>query len=285
MRCGMKMSILAIKQKKSRKKLIFFLICAGALVLLSLIAPYIVPNDPNATNAAFMNSAPGAKYPLGTDRYGRCVLSRVLMGARTSIFSALVLVLATFVVGSALGMVAGWYGGAVDAVIMRIVDIMLAFPQMVLAIAVAGILGGGMVNAMLAMGLLGWTLYARLARAQVIALKKEPFISAAKLEGASGARIMLRELLPIMLGPLIVNAATQLGVMMIGVAGLSFLGIGVTEPHAEWGSMINQSRAYMQLAPWSTLAPAIATVVTVMVFNCLGDAARDCLDVEAQNER
>lgn len=281
----MEMSILAIKQKKSRKRLIFFLICAGALVLLSLIAPYIVPNDPNATNAAFMNSAPGAKYPLGTDRYGRCVLSRVLMGARTSIFSALVLVLITFVVGSALGMVAGWYGGAVDAVIMRIVDIMLAFPQMVLAIAVAGILGGGMVNAMLAMGLSGWTLYARLARAQVIALKKEPFISAAKLEGASGARIMLRELLPIMLGPLIVNAATQLGVMMIGVAGLSFLGIGVTEPHAEWGSMINQSHAYMQLAPWSTLAPAIATVVTVMVFNCLGDAARDCLDVEAQNER
>lgn len=281
----MEMSILAIKQKKSRKKLIFFLICAEALVLLSLIAPYIVPNDPNATNAAFMNSAPGAKYPLGTDRYGRCVLSRVLMGARTSIFSALVLVLITFAVGSALGMVAGWYGGAVDTVIMRIVDIMLAFPQMVLAIAVAGILGGGMVNAMLAMGLSGWTLYARLARAQVIALKKEPFISAAKLEGASGARIMLRELLPIMLGPLIVNAATQLGVMMIGVAGLSFLGIGVTEPHAEWGSMINQSRAYMQLAPWSTLAPAIATVVTVMVFNCLGDAARDCLDVEAQNER
>ncbi len=281
----MEMSILAVKQKKSRKRLIFFLICAGALVLLSLIAPYIVPNDPNATNAAFMNSAPGAKYPLGTDRYGRCVLSRMLMGARTSIFSALVLVLITFVVGSALGMVAGWYGGAVDAVIMRIVDIMLAFPQMVLAIAVAGILGGGMVNAMLAMGLSGWTLYARLARAQVIALKKEPFISAAKLEGASGARIMLRELLPIMLGPLIVNAATQLGVMMIGVAGLSFLGIGVTEPHAEWGSMINQSRAYMQLAPWSTLAPAIATVVTVMVFNCLGDAARDCLDVEAQNER
>lgn len=281
----MEMSILTIKQNKSRKRLIFFLICAGALVLLSLIAPYIVPNDPNATNAACMNSSPSAKYPLGTDRYGRCVLSRVLMGARTSIFSALVLVLATFVVGSALGMVAGWYGGAVDTVIMRIVDIMLAFPQMVLAIAVAGILGGGMVNAMLAMGLSGWTLYARLARAQVIALKKEPFISAAKLEGASGARIMLRELLPIMLGPLIVNAATQLGVMMIGVAGLSFLGIGVTEPHAEWGSMINQSRAYMQLAPWSTLAPAIATVVTVMVFNCLGDAARDCLDVEAQNER
>lgn len=124
-------------------------------------------------------------------------------------------------------MVAGWYGGAVDSIIMRIVDIMLAFPQMVLAIAVAGILGGGMINAMLAMGLSGWTLYARLARAQVIAMKNEPFISAARLSGCSNTKIMLHYLLPCMLGGLIVNAATQLGVMMIGIAGLSFLGIGV----------------------------------------------------------
>ena len=138
-----------------------------------------------------------------------------------------------------------------------------------------------MINAMLAMGLSGWTLYARLARAQVIAMKKEPFISAAQLSGCSDAKIMLHYLLPCMLGPLVVNAATQLGVMMIGIAGLSFLGIGVTDPHAEWGSMINQSRAYMQLAPWATLAPAGATVITVMVFNCLGDCLRDYLDVEA----
>ena len=160
------------------------------------------------------------------------------MGARTSIFSAVVLVAVTFVIGTVLGMIAGWYGGAVDSIIMRIVDIMLAFPQMVLAIAVAGILGGGMINAMLAMGLSGWTLYARLARAQVIAMKNEPFISAARLSGCSNIKIMLHYLLPCMLGSLIVNAATQLGVMMIGIAGLSFLGIGVTEPHAEWGSMI-----------------------------------------------
>lgn len=250
-------------------------------MLIGLLAPLIVPNDPDATNAAHMNAAPDAEHIFGTDRYGRCVFSRVIMGARTSVFSAVILVAVTFVIGTALGIVAGWYGGAADGIIMRTVDIMLAFPQMVLAITVAGILGGGMVNAMLAMGLSGWTLYARLARAQVIALKKEPFISAARLSGCSDLTIMLHYLLPCMLGSLIVNAATQLGVMMIGIAGLSFLGIGVTEPQAEWGSMINQSRAYMQLAPWATLAPAGATVVTVMIFNCLGDCLRDYLDTEA----
>ena len=279
--CGERMDLTMTARKKQKRRLCVFLTLAGVLMLIGLLAPLIVPNDPNATNAANMNASPSAKYLFGTDRYGRCVFSRVLMGARTSIFSAVVLVAVTFVIGTVLGMIAGWYGGAVDSIIMRIVDIMLAFPQMVLAIAVAGILGGGMINAMLAMGLSGWTLYARLARAQVIAMKNEPFISAARLSGCSNIKIMLHYLLPCMLGSLIVNAATQLGVMMIGIAGLSFLGIGVTEPHAEWGSMINQSRAYMQLAPWATLAPAGATVVTVMIFNCLGDFLRDYLDVEA----
>ncbi len=269
------------RRRKSRTALTVFLALAAALIIVSILAPFIAPNDPNATNAANMNASPGGDYPLGTDRYGRCVLSRVLMGAQTSIFSAVILVAATFVVGTTLGMIAGWYGGTIDSVIMRLADIMLAFPQMVLAIAVAGILGGGMVNAMLAMGISGWTLYARLARAQVISLKKEAFISAARLSGCSARKIMLEYLLPCMLGALIVNAATQLGTMMMGIAGLSFLGIGVTEPNAEWGSMISQSRAYMQLAPWATLAPAGAAVLTVMIFNCLGDALRDYLDVEA----
>ncbi len=275
------MDINTASRARLRRRLYIFLALAALLMLIGLFAPLIVPNDPDATNAAHMNAAPDAEHIFGTDRYGRCVFSRVIMGARTSVFSAVILVAVTFVIGTALGIVAGWYGGAADGIIMRAVDIMLAFPQMVLAIAVAGILGGGMVNAMLAMGLSGWTLYARLARAQVIALKKEPFISAARLSGCSDLTIMLHYLLPCMLGSLIVNAATQLGVMMIGIAGLSFLGIGVTEPQAEWGSMINQSRAYMQLAPWATLAPAGATVVTVMIFNCLGDCLRDYLDTEA----
>ena len=262
-----------------RRRLVVFLILAGILVVISLIAPLICPNDPNATSALDMNRPPCAEFPFGTDRYGRCICSRVLMGARTSIFSAVALVGLTFIAGTALGLLAGWYGGVVDSLVMRLADIMLAFPQMVLAIAVAGILGGGMGNAMLAMGITGWTLYARLARAQVLALKEEPYVHAARLSGCGAWTIMTRTLLPNMLGSLLVTAATQIGVMMIGIAGLSFLGIGVTEPQAEWGSMINTSRAYLQLAPWAVLAPAIATIITVMIFNYLGDCMRDVLDV------
>ena len=267
--------------KRLKRRATVLLILAAALLALSLAAPLLMPNDPDATDAQSMNLPPDAEHPLGTDRYGRCVLSRVLAGAETSIFSAVALVLITFIIGTALGMAAGYFGGVTDTVIMRLADIMLAFPQMVLAIAVAGILGGGMVNAMLAMGVSAWTLYARLARAQVIALKKEPFVSAARLSGCGSFKVMTKYFLPNMLGPLAVNAATQLGVMMMGIAGLSFLGIGVAEPQAEWGSMINQGRAYMQLAPWAVLAPAGAMVVTVMVFNLLGDTLRDLADTEA----
>jgi peptide/nickel transport system permease protein len=266
-----------------RRRLIVFLVLAGILVLISLIAPLLCPNDPYATSSADMNRAPCAQFPFGTDRYGRCICSRVLMGARTSIFSAVALVGMTFFVGTVLGLMAGWYGGIVDTIVMRLADIMLAFPQMVLAIAVAGILGGGMGNAMLAMGITGWTLYARLARAQVLALKEEPYVHAARLSGSSAWTIMIKTLLPNILGPMLVTAATQIGVMMIGIAGLSFLGIGVAEPQAEWGSMINGSRAYLQLAPWAVLAPAVATIITVMIFNYLGDCVRDALDVGVES--
>ena len=263
----------------TRRRLKLFLVLAGLLMLVSLLAPLLCPNDPNATSSLAMNKPPCAEYPFGTDRYGRCICSRVLMGARTSIFSAVALVGITFAVGTMLGMLSGWYGGVIDALVMRLADVMLAFPQMVLAIAVAGILGGGMGNAMLAMGITGWTLYARLARAQTLALKEEPYVHAARLSGCSGWTIMTKTLLPNILGPILVTAATQIGVMMIGIAGLSFLGIGISEPQAEWGSMINGSRAYLQLAPWAVIAPAVATIITVMIFNYLGDCVRDALDV------
>ena len=268
------------RRSRNRTRLYVLLSLAGLLILLSILAPLLTPNDPNATSALHMNEAPSRAFPFGTDRYGRCICSRVLMGTRTSIFSAVTLVAVTFVFGTVLGMLAGWFGGAADTAVMRLADVFLAFPQMVLAIAVAGILGGGMFNAMLAMGVTGWTLYARLARAQVLALKKEAYVSAARLTGQGALPILLKTLLPNMLGPLAVNASTQIGTMMIGIAGLSFLGIGVTEPQAEWGSMISGARAYIQLAPWAVLAPAAATILTVMIFNCLGDCLRDVLDVE-----
>ncbi len=269
-------------RKRAKIRLIVFLILAGLLVLFGIFAPLLTPNDPDATSSANMNKAPSAEFPLGTDRYGRCICSRVMMGARTSIFSAVALVGITFIFGTALGILAGYCGGFADTIVMRLADVLLAFPQMVLAIAVAGILGGGMFNAMLALGITGWTGYARLARAKVLSLKEEAYVDAARLSGCSAASIMSCTLLPNMLGPLVVNASTQIGSMMIGIAGLSFLGIGVMEPQAEWGSMISGMRAYIQLAPWAVLAPAFATILTVMVFNYLGDCVRDVLDVEAE---
>lgn len=267
------------KRRRALKVRVFlFLILALLLMAVSLLAPYLAPNDPNATNSAAMSAPPSAQYPLGTDKLGRCVFSRVLMGARTSIFSAVALVAVSFVVGTVLGMLCGYYGGVLDNLVMRLADILLAVPQMVLAIAVAGVLGGGLLNAMLALGVTSWTLYARLARSHTMTLKAEPFIAAAKLSGCGDLRILARHILPNIVGPLVVNAATQLGTTMIGIAGLSFLGLGVVAPNAEWGSMISEARSYLQLAPWAALAPAGATVLTVMIFNYLGDAVRDLAD-------
>jgi len=202
----------------------------------------------------------------------------VLAGAPTSIFSSLALVFVSFAVGSALGILCGYYGGVLDSLVMRGADVLLAFPQMVLAIAVTGILGGSLLNAMFALGLTGWTLYARLARSHTLALKNEPFVAACRLSGCSDLRLLTRHIFPNIAGPLLVNATTQIGTTMIGLAGLSFLGLGVTPPQAEWGSMISEARGALQLAPWAALAPSAAMIVTVMVFNELGDLARDWAD-------
>ncbi len=267
-------------KKKAKQRTIFFAVLALLLIVVSILAPWLCPNDPNATNALYMKVAPCRQFPFGTDSLGRCVCSRVLMGARTSVFSALLLVAITFLIGTVLGMLCGFYGGILDTIVMRLADTMLAFPQMVLAIAVAGILGGGMGNAMAALGITGWTLYARLARSQVLAMKKEPYILAARLGGCSDAKILFRHFLPNILPLLLVNATPQIGVTMMGFAGLSFLGLGVQLPNAEWGSMINEARGYMQLAPWAVLAPGAAMVLTVMIFNYLGDSVQELMDVK-----
>ncbi len=268
--------------EKIKHRVIVFLALAVILIILAIIAPILVPNDPYMTNSNSMKTAPCPQYPFGTDKLGRCVFSRVLMGMRISVFSALTLVAVSFVVGTFLGVLCGWYCGIVDEVIMRMADILLALPQMVLAIAIAGILGGNLINAMIAMSLTGWTLYARLARSAVLSIKEEAFVAAAKLSGCRDGELLFRHIVPNILGPLLVNASTQIGTMMIGIAGLSFLGIGIIPPQAEWGSMINEARAYMQLAPWTVLAPGAAMVATIMIFNYLGDSVRDIMDVNGR---
>lgn len=275
-----------MKNRNSRKwllvKIKILFILSIALVLISLFSEKIVLHSPTEISAVNINEPPSKKYPFGTDRYGRCVLSRVIVGSKTSIFSSFVLVAIMFIVGTALGILSGYYSGILDTVIMRICDIFLGFPQMVLAIAVAGILGGGLINAMLSIGITGWTLYARHSRSLVLAVKKEPFVIYAKLSGCSDFKIIFKHILPNIISSTAINAASQVGDVLMALAGLSFLGIGVMLPQSEWGSMINEARAYIQLAPFAVLGPALAILLTVILFNYLAEMLRDYMDISIQ---
>ncbi len=264
-----------ILRRRARVKTIVMGMLCILLILLAVFADRLVPHDPNATSSLLIRRAPSAEYPFGTDSFGRCVFSRVLIGARTTIFATSFLVAVTFAVGTVLGILCGYYGGAADGIIMRITELFLAFPQMVVAIAVAGILGGGLRAALIALGVTAWTGYAKIARSHTLSIKNENYIAAARLAGKKGWQIILFHILPNILFPLVTNALTQIGTTMIGISGLSFLGLGVIPPQAEWGSMINESRAYIQLAPWSVLFPAGATILTIMLFNYLGDAVME----------
>ena len=252
--------------------------CTVLILIVSLFSAQLTPYDPYETDPQLILKAPSADHLLGTDNYGRDILSRILAGGRTSIFSALFIILAAGSFGSLIGLFSGYYRGRMDAVLMRTTDIFQAFPDIVLAIAVAGVLGGGLVNAVLALMLTTWTQYARIARSAAIAVKEETYIQAARLSGCNDARILFLHILPNIAGPLIVTAVLHISTMMMGLAGLSYLGIGVQIPAAEWGAMISEGQKYLRQAPWAALAPSAVMVAVMMVFNMFGDQLRDLLD-------
>ena len=251
---------------------------AALILIAALCAAQLAPYDPYATDPQLILKPPSAEHLLGTDNYGRDILSRILAGGRTSIFSALLIILIAGSFGSMIGLLAGYYRGRMDAVLMRITDIFQAFPDIVLAIAVAGVLGGGLFNAVLALILTTWTQYARLARSAAVAAKEETYIHAARLSGCNDARILFLHILPNIAGPLLITAILHVSTMMMGLAGLSYLGIGVQIPAAEWGAMISEGQKYLQQAPWAALAPSAVMVAVMMVFNMFGDQLRDLLD-------
>lgn len=267
-----------IHRDYSRSRLIFF----GALVLLllfcAIFSKYLCPYDPYAQDLSQAKLPPDAAHPLGTDRYGRDMLSRVLIGSRSSIFSALLLVVIISVFGTVLGVFCAWRGAWVDALVMRISDLFLAFPGLVFALAVAGVLGGGLHNAMIALAAISWPKYARLARSQTLAQKDLPYLKAARLAGCSNTQIIFRHILPNIIAPILVTAMLDIGTMMMELAGLSYLGLGAKPPMAEWGSMMSDGRSLLQTEPWVILAPGFAILISVMLFNLLGDAVRDYLD-------
>ena len=268
------------KVRKNRTKRIFiiFSILAAALLICSIIAPLLCPYDPYAQDLSKSLQPPSAEHWLGTDRYGRDLLSRVIIGSQTSIYSTLILVAFMTVVGTVLGILAGLYGGILDTIIMRISDIFLAFPGLVFALAVAGALGGGVQNAIIALAAVGWPKFARLARSQTLAQKKQQYMDAARLSGNGTFKIIIWHLLPNIIGPIIVTAVLDIGTSMMEIAGLSYLGLGAMPPVAEWGSMMSSGRSMIQTYPWVVLSPGIAIFISVAIFNLLGDTVRDYLD-------
>lgn len=267
-----------IRRDYTKEKFVLLAVLALGIIFIAVFARYIVPYDPDSQDLSVALQAPDSKHIFGTDRYGRDLLSRVIMGAQTSIFSTFALVISISVFGTIVGILCGYNGGKLDSFIMRTSDVFLAFPGMVFAIAVAGVLGGGVINAVLALAAVSWPKYARISRGQVMSVITIPYIAAAKLSGCGTFKMIFSQIMPNILGPILVTAALDIGTMMMEIAGLSFLGLGAQPPVAEWGSMMSSGRSMIQTSPWVVLAPGFAIFVTVVIFNLLGDTMRDMLD-------
>ena len=259
------------------KKITPYLVAAGALIFIAIFAEHLTPYDPYVQDLEGALTPPNSINLLGTDRYGRDVLSRVIVGSQTTICASLMLLLTISSVGSLIGAICGFKGGRLDTFLMRLSDVFLAFPQMVFAIAAAGALGGGLLNAVAALAIIGWPKYARISRGLVLTIKSVSYFDAAKMSGSSSTKILLVHVLPNIAGPVLVTAALDIGTIIMELAGLSFLGLGAQPPTAEWGAMMNNGRSMLQTAPWVILAPGTAIFITVATFNLLGDKLRDVL--------
>jgi peptide/nickel transport system permease protein len=256
---------------------------AGAVIVMivvssAVLAPRLAPHDP--IEQAFSNQllAPSLAHPFGTDEFGRDIFSRVIYGARIALIVGVVADGIAAVLGVILGVASGYFGGRMDAWLMRMVDVMLAFPYLLLAMIVVAILGPSLVNAMIAIGVVYTPQFARVVRSAVLQIKEEDFVEAARAVGAGWLRILSRSILPNILSPIIVMATLTVGFMIVETAGLSFLGLGASPPTPEWGSMLATGRSFMLTAPWIATFPGLAILVTVIGFNLIGDGMRDLLD-------
>lgn len=269
--------------RAGRKLLRKRLAMAGLLVvlffvLLAIFAPWLSPQDPLAASWSAIRKAPSAAHWFGTDELGRDVLSRVVWGTRASLLAGVVSVSISLVLGVVIGMVAGFFGGLTDGLISRVTDAFLACPFLILAIALAAFLGPSLTNAMIAIGVSAAPIFVRLTRAQVINVKVEDYIEAARAVGCSPLRIALAHILPNVTAPIIVQATLAIAAAVIAEASLSFLGLGQQPPEPSWGSMLNTAKNFMDNAPWMAIWPGLAIFCLVLAFNLLGDGLRDSLD-------
>ncbi len=261
------------------KSFCVFAFLALLIILIAIFAPVITggvsPSEAVLTDAL---QPPSSEHIFGTDKLGRDIFTRVIYGARTSLVAAFSVVILIFVLGTILGVLSGYFGGWVDAVIMRIADLMVSFPGMVFAMAIAGIMGASIRNAVIAVALVSWTKYARLARSLVLKVRNRDYVAAAVVTGSKTSYILRKYMIPNVIPTLVITGATDIGGMMLELAGLSFLGFGAKAPTPEWGLMLNEGRQFIQNASWMMVFPGAAIFIVVVVFNLLGDALRDVLD-------
>jgi len=250
----------------------------AVLAACALLAPVLAPYDPLSLDLAVRLKPPSPEHWLGTDSLGRDIASRILYGARISLVIGVVVVASAGVFGTFVGLVAGYAGGLVDEALMRLTEVFLAFPALILAMAIAGALGPSLTNAIIAIAAVTWAVYARLTRGQILSLRRREFVEAARAMGASRMRIILRHLLPNALAPLMVQASFDMGSSIIAAAGLSFIGFGAQPPTPEWGVMISEGRNFINTQPWLSLFPGLAILLAVGSFNLLGDGLRDAFD-------
>lgn len=274
-----------IKKFIKRNKMFSLLVVAAiAIILVGIFAPVIATHSPYESNLHDAFIAPNSEHIFGTDKLGRDIFSRVIYGTRISLSAALILVILIFTIGTTLGVIAGYFGGIIDTIIMRISDMMISFPGMVLAIAMAGIMGASVKNAIIAITVVSWTKYARLSRSLVLKIKETDYIRAAKVTGCKTIHIITRHIIPNIISTLIITATTDIGTMILELSALSFLGFGAQSPQAEWGLMLNEGRAYMVDCPWLMIYPGLAICIVVVVYNLLGDSLRDILDSRSHIE-
>jgi peptide/nickel transport system permease protein len=258
------------------------LVILGGLALMALGAPWLSPRDPIRTAARDALQPPGARFVLGSDQFGRDVASRVLHGARVSLTVGLISVSIAVAMGAPLGLVSGYYGGRLDGLIMRVMDVLLAFPGILLALAIVSVLTTGLTNVMIAVGLSAVPTYARLVRASVLSARENLYVEAARALGGRDLGILTRYILPNVVAPLIVTATLGLGTAILSAAALGFLGLGSQPPQPEWGRMLSEGRDYLREAWWISTFPGLGIMLTVLAMNLLGDGLRDVLDPRLQ---
>jgi peptide/nickel transport system permease protein len=267
----------ASKRWRHQWRIAFTILPLALLLVMTLFGSRIGPFDPDEVQVGQRLQPPSREHLMGTDPLGRDIASRVLAGAQVSIPSVLLIVVSALIVGVTLGAIAGYLGGPIDNVLMRVTDVFLAFPALVLALAITGALGPDLTTAMLAVSVVWWPWYARLIRGQVLSLKHEPYVEAARSLGCSDGRVLSRHILPNAVAPVVVQATLDMGAALVTTASLGYIGMGAQPPSAEWGAMLSQARSFFLNAWWLTAFPGLAIFLTVLIFNAAGDLARTTL--------